>query len=108
MPKQTAGFTRTLPPREPGGPLARWLYLAVRAEILEGRLRPGARLPSSRDLAKQYDLSRGTIVSAFQQLAAEGYAEGRVGSGTRVSRVLPDELLNVRRRAVARSRRSLR
>jgi GntR family transcriptional regulator/MocR family aminotransferase len=65
----------------------------LRAEILEGRLRPGARLPGTRDLAEQYGLSRGTIVSAFEQLTAEGYAEGSVGSGTYVNRVLPDELL---------------
>jgi GntR family transcriptional regulator/MocR family aminotransferase len=76
----------------------RWLYAALRAEIVEGRLRPGARLPATRELAKHYGLSRGTIVNAFDQLKAEGYLAGSVGSGTRVSRVLPDELLEVVRK----------
>ena len=74
----------------------RWLYGALRREILEGRLRPGTRLPATRDLAEEYGLSRGTIVTAFEELKSEGYVEGSVGSGTYVSKVLPEELLEVR------------
>jgi GntR family transcriptional regulator/MocR family aminotransferase len=92
MPRRTTPFALILPVREPGVPAYRWLYAALRAEILEGRLRPGARLPGSRDLGDQYALSRGTIVNAFGQLEAEGYVEGRAGSGTYVSSTLPDEL----------------
>ncbi len=99
MPKQTSTYALMLAPREPGTPAYRWLYAAVRDRILEGGLRPGARLPATRDLASQYGLSRGTIVNAFDQLKAEGYLEGMVGSGTFVSRVLPDDLLQVPRRA---------
>ena len=88
-----------LPVRDPETPAYRWLYAALRAEILEGRLRPGARLPGTRDLASQYGLSRGTIVAAFEQLKAEGYVEGSVGSGTSVSKVLPEDLLQVQRTA---------
>ena len=66
---------------------------------------PGARLPGTRDLARQYGLSRGTIVNAFEQLKSEGYVEGSVGSGTYVSRALPDELLRGRRPARSRRRR---
>jgi GntR family transcriptional regulator/MocR family aminotransferase len=110
MPKRAPGLDLTLPPpseshRDPrdgtlGGafparPAYRWLYSALRTEILEGRLRPGARLPASRELARQYRFSRGTIVAAFEQLAAEGYVEGSVGSGTYVSRVLPEQRLQV-------------
>src|SRR5262249_20247061 len=65
--------------------------------ILEGRLRPGTRLPATRDLAAEHGLSRGTIVTAFEELKAEGYVEGSVGSGTYVSKVLPEDLLEVRR-----------
>ena len=78
-------------------PAGRWLRSAIRTEILEGRLRPGARLPATRDLAAQYGLSRGTVVSAFEQLKSEGYLEGSVGSGTYVNEVLPDDLLQVGR-----------
>lgn len=99
MPKTTSAPTLALPPRALGEPAAHWLSSALRREILEGRLRPGARLPATRDLAAQYRLSRGTIVSAFEALAAEGYVEGTTGSGTYVNRVLPDDLLEVGRRA---------
>ena len=86
-----------LSPGDPGAHAYRWLYAAVRGEILEGRLASGTRLPATRDLAKQYGLSRGTIVNAFEQLRAEGYVEGVVGSGTFVSKVLPDDLFRVAR-----------
>jgi GntR family transcriptional regulator/MocR family aminotransferase len=97
MPRQTTTFELMLRPRDAKTPARQWLYSALRIEILEGRLRPGARLPGTRDLAGQYGLSRGTIVSAFEQLQSEGYVEGSVGSGTYVSKVLPDELLKAPR-----------
>ena len=97
MPKRSASFTLTLPPRDRGVPATRWLSGALRAEILDGRLRGGARLPATRDLARQYALSRGTIVSAFDELKSEGYLVGTVGSGTYVNQTLPDELFHVSR-----------
>jgi len=97
MPKETSALPLNV--REPVGgvPLYRWLYDELRAAILAGHLKPGTRLPASRDLARDYRLSRATIVSAFEQLKAEGYVEGKTGSGTYVSKVLPDELLLVDR-----------
>lgn len=95
MAKRPSTFELMLPVREPRTPAYRWLYTALRAEILDGRLRPGARLPGTRDLANQHGLSRGTIVNAFEQLKSEGYVEGNVGSGTYVSKILPEELLRV-------------
>ena len=97
MAKQTTTFELMLAPREARVPAYRWLYDSLRIEILEGRLRPGAKLPGTRDLAAQYGLARGTIVSAFEQLKSEGYVDGSVGSGTYVSKVLPDELLKAAR-----------
>jgi GntR family transcriptional regulator / MocR family aminotransferase len=97
MPKRSASFTLTLPPRDRGAPATRWLSAALRSEILDGRLRGGARLPATRDLARQYGLSRGTIVSAFEELKSEGYLVGTVGSGTYVNQTLPDELFEVSR-----------
>jgi len=78
-------------------PRFRWFYEELRSAILAGRLQPGARLPATRDLAREYGLSRGTIVAAFEQLGSEGYVEGKIGSGTYVSQVLPEELLQVSR-----------
>jgi GntR family transcriptional regulator/MocR family aminotransferase len=95
MAKLATAFDLALPPSDPGVPAYRWLYASLRAEMLSGRLRPGARLPSTRDLASQFGLARGTIVNAFEQLKSEGYVEGSVGSGTYVSKVLPEKLLHV-------------
>lgn len=103
MAKRSGGFELALPPREPRTPPRRWLYGAVRAAILEGRLRPAARLPSTRDLAAAYGVSRGTVVSAFAQLASEGYLDGAIGSGTYVSAVLPEHLLHVAAPVAARA-----
>jgi GntR family transcriptional regulator / MocR family aminotransferase len=96
MPRETTVFPLSLPAPPAEGGLYRWLYEQLRAAILDGRLRPGARLPGTRDLASAYALSRATIVTAFDQLKSEGYVEGRSGSGTYVSRILPEQLLDVR------------
>ncbi len=77
-------------------PLHRQLYEQLREIILSGRLTPGARLPSSRALARELGVSRNTVVGAFDQLLSEGYIEGRPGSGTYVSNVLPEALLAAR------------
>ncbi|HYL99414.1 MAG TPA: PLP-dependent aminotransferase family protein [Blastocatellia bacterium] len=99
MPKRATSFSLILPERDAATPAYRWLYDALRAAILDGRMRPGSRLPATRDLAAEYGLSRGTIISAFEQLKSEGYVEGSVGSGTYVSKVLPDELFRVKGKA---------
>jgi GntR family transcriptional regulator/MocR family aminotransferase len=96
MAKRSTAFELALPAREAGTAAARWLYSSLRTKILDGRLRPLARLPATRDLARQYRLSRGTIINAFEQLESEGYINGVTGSGTFVSKILPDELLQVR------------
>src|SRR5437667_490007 len=88
--------TLDLDPAAPA-PLYRQLYDALRGAILDGRLAAGAHLPSSRVLAADLDVGRNTILSAYEQLAAEGYLEGRVGAGTRVAAALPDRLLEVGR-----------
>jgi GntR family transcriptional regulator / MocR family aminotransferase len=96
MARETTAFPLSLPAPASGRSLYRWLYDELRSAILDGRLRPGSRLPATRDLASAYDLSRATIVTAFDQLKSEGYVEGRSGSGTYVSQVLPEQLLDVR------------
>jgi GntR family transcriptional regulator / MocR family aminotransferase len=96
MPRETTSLPLSLDAPGHDVSLYRWLYEQLRLAILEGRLQPGARLPATRDLAKAYGLSRATIVMAFEQLKSEGYVEGRTGSGTYVSRVLPEDLLNAR------------
>lgn len=97
MPKQSSTLPLNLHEPKSGVPLYRWLYEELRSAILAGRLRPGGRLPATRELAAQYGLSRPTIVTAFEQLRSEGYVEGKIGSGTYVSQTLPDELLQAPR-----------
>jgi GntR family transcriptional regulator/MocR family aminotransferase len=96
MAREATSLPLNLSSPPPGTGLYRWLYDSLRSAILEGRLHPGARLPATRDLASAYGLSRATIVTAFDQLKAEGYVEGRCGSGTYVSQVLPDQYFQVR------------
>jgi GntR family transcriptional regulator/MocR family aminotransferase len=62
---------------------------AVREAIVEGQLGPGMPLPSSRVLATELGVARGTVVAAIDELAAEGLLETRPGSATRVAHVPP-------------------
>lgn len=82
MSKTAAPVTLVLRPRTAGGTLLRWLYDEIRIAILEGRLPPGSRLPSTRSVARQHGMARGTVVAAFDHLIAEGYIQGSVGSGS--------------------------
>jgi GntR family transcriptional regulator / MocR family aminotransferase len=95
MSKRASVLDFAVAPRRAGEAAYRWLYGSLRSAILERRLVPGGRLPATRDLARQYSLARGTVVSAFEQLKSEGYVEASVGSGTYVSRVLPEQWLQV-------------
>ena len=87
-----------------GAPYYRQLYDGVRRAILSSLLPAGTRLPSTRTLAAELGISRTTVVTAFEQLLAEGYLEGKVGSGTFVARHLPDDLLSVAFKADRESR----
>jgi GntR family transcriptional regulator / MocR family aminotransferase len=76
-------------------PLHQQLYTHLRSAILNRQLAAGTRLPSTRALARELGVARNTVLNAFEQLLAEGYLEGKTGSGTYINRVLPDELLQV-------------
>ncbi|HWF78512.1 MAG TPA: PLP-dependent aminotransferase family protein [Caulobacteraceae bacterium] len=67
------------------GPVVRQIYGQVRGAILDGALGAGARLPSSRDLASRLGVARASVVSAYEQLVAEGYVETRPGAGAFVA-----------------------
>lgn len=77
-------------------PLHRQIYDGFRSAILEGRLRPGQRIPSTRVLATEVRVSRFPVLNAYTQLLAEGYLESRVGSGTVISSSLPEQLTSSR------------
>ncbi|MFD7296286.1 PLP-dependent aminotransferase family protein [Streptomyces sp. NPDC059897] len=60
----------------------RALQSALRDAVRSGRLAPGTRLPSSRDLARDLGVSRGLVTEAYEQLTAEGYLRAGRGAGT--------------------------
>lgn len=64
------------------GPLHAQLTRALKAAMIAGRIGPGTRLPATRLLAQELGLSRNTVLSAYEQLRAEGFIDGRVGSGS--------------------------
>jgi GntR family transcriptional regulator/MocR family aminotransferase len=77
-----------------GHPLYRQIEKQLRDAIVDGRLRPGGRLPPVRRLAEELEVGRITVITAYEQLAAEGYIAGRVGSGTWVADHLPEEAIH--------------
>lgn len=81
--------------RDTSSPVYRQIYSSIRDSILTGRLSPGTRLPASRRMAESLGVSRMTVVNAYDQLFAEGYLEGRQGSGTFVASELPEDFLRV-------------
>jgi GntR family transcriptional regulator / MocR family aminotransferase len=101
--RRPASLLIRLDPRDRGG-LQRQIRASVQRAILDGVMRPGTRLPSSRALADDLGVSRTTTLLAVQQLLAEGYLTARRGSGTFVAEELPDESL---RRRVGRPVRRL-
>jgi GntR family transcriptional regulator / MocR family aminotransferase len=68
-----------------GAPLRAQIEDQLRDAVRGGRLGPGTALPSSRALARELGVSRGVVVEAYAQLAAEGYLVARQGAPTRVS-----------------------
>ncbi len=67
------------------GPRYAQLIRALKSAILESRLAAGARIPASRILASELGISRNTVITAYDQLQAEGFLVGRVGSGSFVA-----------------------
>ncbi|GEO80616.1 MocR-like pyridoxine biosynthesis transcription factor PdxR [Pararhodospirillum oryzae] len=76
----------------PAPTLQEQIYRTIRDRVIGGQLPAGARLPSTRDLARDLGVSRNTVILAFDWLAAEGYLERARGSGTFVARLLPADL----------------
>jgi GntR family transcriptional regulator / MocR family aminotransferase len=64
------------------GDLTARIYRQLLEAIVDGRLRPGERLPPTRELARRLDVSRNTVAIAYELLMAEGFLVGRVGAGT--------------------------
>ncbi|WP_061978274.1 PLP-dependent aminotransferase family protein [Aureimonas sp. AU20] len=69
------------------GNLETQIQAGIREQILDGRLKAGERLPSSRALALSLGIARSTVVGGFERLRAEGFIEGAQGAAMRVARL---------------------
>lgn len=78
--------------RSSRAPLFRQIERGLREAILSGRLPAGTRIPSTRSLAVSFDVSRTTVLLAFDQLLARGLLEATPGGGTYVVDQLPQEV----------------
>lgn len=74
-------------------PLHRQLYEEIRRAILSGRLAPGQRVMSTRSLSESLGISRATATMAYEYLLSEGYLQSTTGSGTYVTKHLPDAMM---------------
>jgi GntR family transcriptional regulator/MocR family aminotransferase len=87
-------FAATVWRIDPGADTLRaQLYRQLRDAVAEGRVAPGATVPSTRALAQALGISRSTLVEALEQLRIEGYLEARQGAATRVAALEPRHLL---------------
>ncbi len=87
-----------------GQRLYRQIYDWFQQAILEGRLRPGQRVPSTRSLAEELKLSRIPVITAYEQLHAEGYLETFKGAGTAVAAAIPRDAFTPAKPAPAAQR----
>ncbi len=72
-------------------PLHVQVFEQIRLAIVQGRISKSSRLPPTRQLAEELGVSRNTVVLVYERLLAEGYVSGRVGAGTYIASVLPEE-----------------
>ena len=94
----------TLTSRDPGASAFRLALHRTSAAILGEQPSGRAMICATRILARRYSLARGTIVTAYEQLKAEGYLEARVGAGSYVAATLPDALLHASSPHIGESR----
>jgi len=72
-----------------GIPITRQVADQIRLHCANGALRPGDRLPSVRELARQITVNQNTILRVYERLTSEGLLERRHGDGTYVADRLP-------------------
>jgi GntR family transcriptional regulator/MocR family aminotransferase len=94
--------------RDGPAPLATQIGAQLRAALADGQFAAGERLPSTRGLAVSLGVSRTVVTGAYAQLFAEGWLEGRPGSGTYVAQTTrspapPERAASPRRRLGATS-----
>jgi GntR family transcriptional regulator/MocR family aminotransferase len=89
LPTNSSDWSALVPVLPGAGPRSQALYRAIRSLIESGAVPAGAKLPTTRDLARRFGLSRAAAIAAFETLVSEGFAEARVGAGTFVAQQVP-------------------
>src|SRR5580698_451316 len=93
-------------------PIYRQLATQVVLAVLSGDLKPGDRLPSTRELARRFKIHPNTVSAGYRQLAQDGWVEHRHGSGVYVNRdpapTTPEQILDQHIAAFFKAVRELR
>lgn len=100
MSKTSSFFDLIIEGDRPVAGIGRWLYERIRSAVVAGRLPAGMQVPSSRHLASEQAIARGTVVSVFERLVMEGYLKSKVGSGTIVCPIRMTTENDLRQRGV--------
>ena len=79
--------------KESDGTRQQALFFAIREKIVQGLWAKNGKLPSTRKLSQDLELSRNTVIAAYEQLVAEGYLNSQKGSGFYVAVELPEQYL---------------
>jgi GntR family transcriptional regulator len=80
-----------------GTPIISQIAEQIRTHCASGSLRPGDRLPSVRQLAKEITVNQNTVLRVYERLTSEGLLERRQGDGTFVAEILPPGRLKAQR-----------
>ncbi|MCS3430482.1 PLP-dependent aminotransferase family protein [Klebsiella sp. BIGb0407] len=93
MKKNVASFPGLLLQK---GKIKDQFYFAIKELILSGQLQAGKKIPSSRTLSEMMSISRNSILSGLDRLIDEGYLQTKKGSGTYVTSIIPDEMIEIK------------
>jgi GntR family transcriptional regulator/MocR family aminotransferase len=93
MEKNVASFPSLLLKK---GKIKEQFYLVIKELILNGQLKAGRKIPSSRTFSEMMSISRNSILSGLERLIDEGYLITKKGSGTYVTAIIPDEMIHIK------------
>ncbi|MFK8258978.1 PLP-dependent aminotransferase family protein [Erwinia sp. AnSW2-5] len=78
------------------GKIKEQFYLTIKELILNGQLKSGSKLPSSRTFSEMMSISRNSVLSGLERLIDEGYLIAKKGSGTYVASLIPDDVIHIK------------
>lgn len=78
------------------GKIKEQFYLTIKELILNGQLKAGSKLPSSRTFSEMMSISRNSVIASVDRLIDEGYLMTKHGSGTFVTSTVPDDVIHIK------------